>query len=260
MPPPLPGSVPELGAGACQAWWARPRPLSRAHEALLDPVEHDRYHGYRRPPDRNRFGTGAVLVRLLLGAHLGVPPGDVEIDRSCPRCGASHGRPRIPGSELSVSVSHSGERVLIACGRLVAVGADVEQVVPAATAAELAAHVLTTAEAATTPTGIEFTRYWTRKEAVLKAAGDGLAVAMTELTVAPPQLPPALARFAGRPDLPARTRMVALCPGAGYEAVLAIVDGSPTGQVTEHDAAPLLAAGSAEPGSAAGASLLASPD
>jgi 4'-phosphopantetheinyl transferase len=45
-----------------------------------------------------------------------------------------------------------------------------------------------------------FLRYWTRKEAVLKATGDGLRVPMDELVVSAPEEAAELRSWRGRPD------------------------------------------------------------
>jgi 4'-phosphopantetheinyl transferase len=45
--------------------------------------------------------------------------------RACPTCGKPHGRPTLPGTGLSVSVSHSGEWAVVAFAP-VEVGVDVE--------------------------------------------------------------------------------------------------------------------------------------
>lgn len=234
--------LPPLGADQCQVWWARPEPLSRAGARLLDDVEQARYQRFAQEADRARFATAAVLLRLLLANHLDLPAHRVRIHRLCPQCGGGHGRPRLANGDLAVSVSHAADRVAVACGRVPALGVDVEAVVDRDTAGRLARMVLEPREAAGAQLDpVDFTRYWTRKEAVLKATGDGLDVPMTGLAVALPHLPPALASFAGRPDLPARTRMVALSPGPGYEAALAVIDASAEPEITEHDASALLA-------------------
>jgi 4'-phosphopantetheinyl transferase len=234
-------SLPPLGPDHCQVWWARPEPLSRAGARLLDDIERARYQRFAQEADRARFATAAVLMRLLLANHLDLPAQRVRIHRLCPQCGRGHGRPRPMSGDIAVSVSHAADRVAVACGRVPALGVDVEAVVDRATARRLARMVLEPREATPQLDPVDFTRYWTRKEAVLKATGDGLDVPMTDLAVALPHLPPALAFFAGRPDLPARTRMVALSPGPGYEATLAVIDALAEPETTEQDASALLA-------------------
>jgi 4'-phosphopantetheinyl transferase len=233
--------IPPLGPDQCQVWWARPGSPSHAGLRLLDDVERERYRRFALEPDRARFATAAILMRLLLARHLDLPVHRVRVDRRCPHCGQGHGRPTPMGGDVAVSVSHAADRVAVACGRVPALGVDVEAVVDRGTARRLAPMVLERRELTRRLDPVEFTRYWTRKEAVLKATGDGLRVPMTDLAVAPPHLPPTLAAFATRPDLPARTRMMALSPGPGYEATLAVIDSSAEPDTTEQDAFSLLA-------------------
>src|SRR3712207_6290293 len=117
------GLVPALAPGACQVWWARPGVVAPAQEALLAPDELERRSRILRSGDRARFTTGVVLVRLVLGAHAGCPPGELRIDRTCPECGGRHGKPHLPDEpDLHFSVSHSADCVVLAVGRGTAVG------------------------------------------------------------------------------------------------------------------------------------------
>jgi 4'-phosphopantetheinyl transferase superfamily len=90
-----------------------------------------------------------------------------------------HGRPYVPDDpELRLSVSHAGDVVLVALARGSRVGVDVEAVRERGIA-RLPAHALTERELeafACDPSLELFLSYWTRKEALLKAAGVGLAV------------------------------------------------------------------------------------
>lgn len=93
--------------------------------------------------------------------------------------------------------------------------------------------------------------YWVRKEAILKATGDGLRFPMTGLHVSPPEEPPRLLGWAGRPDLIDRITLRTLDAGPGYAACLALLD-QPAAPVREIQATELLAApdpaGSPAPG------------
>src|SRR5699024_4042575 len=69
----------------------------------------------RRDPHAERTLAGRVGLRLLLAHVIGVPAAgarSLSVDRSCPQCGAPHGRPR--RSDLSLSSSTSGDQVLAA--------------------------------------------------------------------------------------------------------------------------------------------------
>lgn len=95
---------------------------------LLDDRERNRYRRYAGEADRARMMLGAALLRCAAGLLAGVEPGALTVDRTCSSCGGWHGRPAISGTDLDVSVSHSGSLVAVAVlaggGR---VGVDVER-------------------------------------------------------------------------------------------------------------------------------------
>lgn len=242
-------SLPELPPNRCQVWWARPADARDAHRGLFDAIERERWAALHRRVDRDRFTVGVALVRRVVAGHVGADPAALRVDRTCPECGRPHGKPRVEGADLAISVSHAGDRVAVACARLPHVGVDVEETRSTVAADELASRVLAPSEAGG---AAGFFAYWTRKEAVLKATGDGLRVPMTEVVVSAPGEPPAVLGFGPRPELVHRFAMAALHPGDGYAAALAVLrpDGRPLpdGWVTEHDGSVLLAAATAGPG------------
>jgi len=224
-------------------WWAEPGWAGAEHEALFDPVERARHGRYLRDADRNRFTLGVAVTRLAVGALRGLPPERVPISRVCADCGQPHGRPVIEGGP-HVSVSHSGDRVAVALSPHGPLGVDVEAA-DRALGADIVGHVLGPAEIEASAGGPRMGRdellaYWTRKEAVLKATGDGLRVPLTDVTVSPAAEEPRLVAWAGRPDLPGRMAMRTLDPGEGYAAALALLDHPPGVPVVERSAADLL--------------------
>jgi 4'-phosphopantetheinyl transferase len=137
--------------------------------------------------------------------------------------------------------------VTVAVQRGGAVGVDVEEIgrfdPPAVD--ELAREVLAAeeqAELTRLPAGeraLAFTTYWTRKEAVVKATGEGLMASLDALVVSPPDQPPRIIRWDGRAAQARRLWLHPLQPRAGYVAALAAVGRAPS-QVVEHDAGPIL--------------------
>ena len=138
---------------------------------------------------RARWIVGRVSLRGILGAALGMAPADVPIARG------RRGRPELGGfdSELDFNVSHTGSAALIGLcrteGRSLRIGVDVERVDREVGSERLARKFLTTAEraaiAAFTPDERRrrFLRYWTCKEAMSKATGDGLLAPFRSLDV-----------------------------------------------------------------------------
>jgi 4'-phosphopantetheinyl transferase len=204
---------------------------------MLDSPERARAQRYRLAADRDRFVLGAVLLRTAAAHHLGVRPADVSVDRTCSWCESQHGRPMLAGSGLHASVSHSGEVVAVAITGAGPVGVDVEadRVIDFSAVTE---SVCTPAERACVTGLRDFYTYWTRKEAVLKATGDGLRRPMTELSMTPPGGPPVLLAL-GSDTAPA-CRMADISAGDGYHAAVAVLTAQPVAFST-HDASPLLA-------------------
>ncbi len=168
-----------------RVWTLRVHDVPADASALSD-EERVREAAYRRPEDRLRFRGGALLVRAIGARSLGVPPGEVPVDRTCPDCGAPHGRPELPTGAPQVSVSHSGAWVAVGANTSGAVGLDIESAEPEAFA-ELADQILSPVELARGPhDGLDLRRTWVRKEALLKLAGVGLRVPMTTITLGEP--------------------------------------------------------------------------
>jgi 4'-phosphopantetheinyl transferase len=242
--------IPVLEEGSCQIWWARPRHARPWLERLLDQAERDRRGRLHRKGDQDRSTVAVALTRLVIGRHTGRHPSLLHFDRTCATCGAQHGKPRLTGDDsgLQFSVSHSGERVAVAVVRGAGVGVDVEQVVPDLDVDALARQVLSEEERAAlgrlAPADRQggFLTFWTKKEALLKATGDGLRVPLPDIVVSGPADAPLLQRWSASQAPPAIVSLHVLHPGAGYVASLAVI-GLQTVRVFELDAGKLLAQG-----------------
>jgi 4'-phosphopantetheinyl transferase len=146
------------------------RPPAVAHLAtLLDDDERRRADALLCADERLRFLVTHGAARILVGRHLGVPPDQLRW-----RYGPN-GKPELAG--VRVSLSHSGDRALLALTDRRAVGVDVETLPPDRTAVRLAARFFPDAEARFVAAGRRgeqagrFARLWVRKEACVKAAG-----------------------------------------------------------------------------------------
>jgi 4'-phosphopantetheinyl transferase len=149
--------------------------------ALLSPEEQARLQRLQLADDRQRFLAARGLLRILVGAHLNVPPERVEFDYG------PFGKPCVASpnaaSGLHFNVSHSGDLVVLAFHRLQEVGVDIERVQPQGDWETIAAQIFPTAEyrdwSRLNPEArlTAFFRAWTRLEADLKALGRGIAAA-----------------------------------------------------------------------------------
>ncbi|MDG4825216.1 4'-phosphopantetheinyl transferase superfamily protein [Asanoa sp. WMMD1127] len=238
-------TVPALPPGTCQVWWARPSELPPDVDGLLGADDLARRSRLRRGEDRDRLTTAWALARVVLSHHVGPAARDLRFERTCRHCGGPHGKPRLIEADAPLlSLSHAGDRVAVAVLRGAQVGVDVESLAARVDIDTVAGSVLSGEEAralartAADDRRAAFLTYWTRKEAVLKATGDGLRVPMTDLTVSGPGQPPRLRDWTGAPDH--RVDLYGLRPGAGYLACLATVD-SPPVEVVELAGAGVLA-------------------
>ncbi|HEY2505330.1 MAG TPA: 4'-phosphopantetheinyl transferase superfamily protein [Streptosporangiaceae bacterium] len=206
----------------CDIYLAQTASLRSAHLALLDAAERARAAGYLRTEDRDRFALGAVLLRAVASRRLGSTPVSLTVERGCERCGRQHGRPRLPQAPgLHASVSHSGAVVAVALTGAGAVGVDVEAMSAGrAHADELAGVVCSGTERGEVRHARDFCVYWTRKEAVLKATGEGLRRPLTEVHVSPPRAAPRLLALAG--SQPA-CQLADLPIGPGYQGAVAVL-------------------------------------
>jgi 4'-phosphopantetheinyl transferase len=238
-----------LASGECEVWWARPDAVPQALITVLDDAEQGRYQRFRHRADAERYLAARALTRIVLSDTLGVAPTEVKLAATCRVCGGAHGKPTVVGEPgIELSLAHSGSRVAVAVSTAGAVGVDVERLRPVANVEALASRVLSPAERpelAALPIAeraAALLTYWTRKEALLKATGDGLSVPMSELTVSPPDQRPRLLAWSNRraPQLPAWLH--ALDPGTGHVAHLALLAEVAPG-VAERDGDPLLASG-----------------
>jgi len=172
----------------------------------------------------HRHGTPAEpLVRAWLAAELGADPAALALARD------PHGKPRLLGAQAGddVSWSHSGDHLLVAFGRGVALGVDRERLRPRPRALELARRFFHPREAtwlaARPEPGRElaFVRLWCAKEAVLKAHGRGLAFGLHRLEFADDDAGLRLVACAPELGMPGDWSLHEAAPEPGYRAALA---------------------------------------
>jgi 4'-phosphopantetheinyl transferase len=212
--------------------------LDRAGEdflALLNHLSEDekqrasRFHFDR---DRTRYVCARGLLRRFLGKELGLPAERIRF-----RYGPS-GKPTLAldhaGSGIQFNVSHSDGQGLFVLTRGRAVGADLERIRPLRHGRALAERFFADDEcAALTPLTGEawdraFFRCWTRKEAFIKALGDGLSYPLRAFSVSVSASEPArLIRVDGEAGPCERYWLTAIPAGEGFEAAIAL-EGPPS--------------------------------
>lgn len=197
-------------------------PLVGGDPGVLSPDERNRAARFALPRDRDRFVAGRARLRAILGGYLGEAAEAVRF-----RHGA-WGRPEVDGP--SFSLTHSGDRALLAVTREAVVGADIEAVRPVDS--DLARSAFAPGEyevLVALPVGervAAFFRGWTRKEAYLKARGTGLSTDLSSFEVTLDPGEPRLLRCAsGEAE---RWRLADIAVGPGFAgAVAARTEGRP---------------------------------
>jgi 4'-phosphopantetheinyl transferase len=161
--------------------WATPTVCDRAASvAALSADERRRMERLRCEEDRDRFAIAWWLARRTLHEIIGTT--QLQFTRECRLCGnPAHGKPRLVDGGPSFSISHAGDRVILAVSDAGEVGVDVEVI---RSIDELAGLVLHPSEAPVVDEALM--RIWVRKESVIKASGHGLLMPMTTFALSDP--------------------------------------------------------------------------
>lgn len=177
--------------------------------------------------DRQRFTVGRGLLRVILGRYLGKEPSQIQFQYG-PR-GKPALTPACGGSWLRFNLSHSQGLAVYAVTRDREIGIDIEHIRPMPEAAQLVARFFSSQENAMFRTlphhqqQAAFFSCWTRKEAYIKALGDGLALSLDQFDVS--LLPGEPARLLGiKGDRTAALGwfLQELIPAPDYIAALAV--------------------------------------
>ncbi len=212
----------------CAVRWSPPLPAEPRFLVLLDELEQGRYDNYRQDIDKRRFLTGRVLAKTVTAERLGLAVEDVKFDATCDDCGKPHGRPRVPGAPLMLSISHSGDLIGVAATEGTPVGLDVETATRRAEDSLMEYALTPTEQAAISGLPDEqrataFFTYWTRKEAVMKATGKGLKIPLQSITFSGYDEQARLTRSSHPALDPERTRLADLKATEGYRAAVALL-------------------------------------
>lgn len=177
--------------------------------------------------DRQRYIAARGMIRTLLSSYLGIPAVDVRFVYN--EYGKPALDPQLRQGDLHFNVSHSGDLALFAFARHAQVGIDIEFIRSNIEYEQIAQRFFSSQERRAlsvlpvTEMGVGFFRCWTRKEAYIKARGQGLSIPLDQFTVSlGPGEPARLLHYQNDPQEAARWSLYDLAPGAGYAAALAV--------------------------------------
>lgn len=173
-------SIPALQTGEVHIYataLAPDRDWSERAQQVLDGAESERATRFRFEEDRFRFQKTRALLRLLLSAYLRNEAGLIRFREG------THGKPYLQEgeSDLQFNVSHTRGAAVLAFARGFELGIDIEHSARKVDIEGVGRRVFTPSERACiercgAASGLrQFFRYWTAKEAYLKATGSGLS-------------------------------------------------------------------------------------
>ena len=150
----------------------------------LSKDEQEKANRYHFVKDRNHYIAGRGILRQLLGNYLNLAAGDLLFDYN------KFGKPTLVGDQsLQFNLSHSKAIALFSFTHDLDLGIDVEWVDPGIEVISLANNFFSKKEAETLlslPQELiteAFFNCWTRKEAIVKAIGEGLSFPLDQFEV-----------------------------------------------------------------------------
>jgi len=197
----------------------------------------DRFHFAR---DRNRFIVARGSLRTILGLYLSRKPAELDF------CYSQYGKPSLSANrsvppavaggfgaaaanDISFNQSHANELVLIAVTRDRQIGVDIEFIRPESASHGIAERFFSSQEVnalRALPVDMQseaFFNCWTRKEAYIKARGEGMSLPLDQFNVslAPGETAALLGNLRDAAEV-SRWSLQELYPGAGYRAAVAV--------------------------------------
>ena len=221
-------AAPNIPAGVARVWhW--PLDVSALEVAdlkkVLSPDEMERAERYRFDQHRNEFILTRAVLRMVLASYTAQSPESLSFDYS------AQGKPALKNGppDLRFNLSHTEGLAVLALVREREIGVDAEKIRAQPDAQKLAKRFFSAREQLFLGklSGDElqraFFRCWTRKEAYIKAKGEGLSIPLHAFDVSLEEDQPA-ALVGTRPDPTeaGRWTLYDLSVGQGYAAALTV--------------------------------------
>ncbi len=225
----LPPSKQSLSLNDVHVWRAKlnqPDGCVSELQRILSPIERqraDRFHFFR---DRRRYIVRQGMLRLIIGSYSIVEPHRLQF--YCGYRGKPYLKQRQGNAPLQFNLTHSKEIALYALTLGTEIGIDVEYVHDIPDMKKIAAVTYSSAEnkvLRSLPGNQQkeaFFNCWVRKEAYIKAIGNGLYHALDRFDVSlAPGEPARIVSVEGSAELASRWLLKSLNPENGYVAAFA---------------------------------------
>jgi 4'-phosphopantetheinyl transferase len=197
------------------------------NRAILSSDERVRASRFRFHTDSDRFIAARSSLRTILARYLWIRPADLKFGVN------PFGKPHLIGGQdklgLRFNLSHSHDMALLAVARNRDVGVDIEWMRRDFATDEVAQRFFSRSEVnqlesiAPELKTEAFFNCWTRKEAYIKARGEGLSFPLDQFDVSfAPEARPALLDNRRDPEEVWRWSFEELSPATGYAAALAV--------------------------------------
>jgi len=191
---------------------------------ILSPHERVRAGRYHFLRDFEHFVVARGVLRNIISRYANVLPHEIQF------LYGEYGKPRLrsSGTPLCFNLSHAKGLALYAFSQAQAIGVDIEYAQENFSSDEIARRFFSSNEVASLRAlpselrTVAFFNCWTRKEAYIKARGEGLSHPLDRFTVSIIPGQPARLLMADDPAEPSRWTLMDLSAGTGYVASLAV--------------------------------------